>query len=390
MVRVLGYGCNSSAGPSSSSFWTGLRQGKDHSSPVCEHLDLVGTAIDPTLQACFWKPEPRPGGGTRGLLVRQLSRAWNEALEGLSPSEKKTFPRDERLGVILVTTKGCIEDFIWDASDAAIASEMGRDPFGSILSDFLVFNGLKTSNTICVSNACASALSALVLARSWIRQKRVSHVVVLAADRVGRFVLQGFHCLRALSTTRARSASGDRDGLRLGEAAAAILLSHSESPGRELFLAGLGLETEGYAVTRPSVSGTSLRKACQAALSSAKVTIPDLIIAHGTATPINDLAEDQVFISLFPDGNVPVTGTKGSIGHTLAASGAMDFIAACRALEEQMAFPITNTRKVDPAFGSRYLISQDGEDHVFPLKTVMVSSLGFGGVHSAACLRWES
>ena len=76
----------------------------------------------------------------------------------------------------------------------------------------------------------------------------------------------------------------------------------------------------------------------------------DLVIAHGTGTPINDACEDRVFTELFRAGAAPaVTATKGSIGHTLGASGAMDVIAACEALRRQRAFAITGARRIDPA-----------------------------------------
>ncbi|MBC7691976.1 MAG: hypothetical protein H7222_09410 [Methylotenera sp.] len=214
-----------------------------------------------------------------------------------------------------------------------------------------------------MSNACASSLGALYLANSWIEKKRVRRVLVLAADHVGRFVMQGFQSLQALSPTRVQPFARNRDGLRLGEAATAILLCDPEvepftSARDALTLEAIGMDTEGYAVTRPSQSGTSLKKACSIAMGkarseSARDPAVDLVIAHGTGTQINEVAENQVFQTFFPEGLTPITGTKWSIGHTLAASGAMDFIAGCYALRTQRVFKMANTHEVDSKLSGR-------------------------------------
>ena len=81
-----------------------------------------------------------------------------------------------------------------------------------------------------------------------------------------------------------------------------------------------------------------------------------------------------------------MTSTKWSIGHTLAVSGALDFIAGCEALKNQHLFALANTRKVDPSFHSNYVLQSSKArlpEGSAPLTRFMITSLGFGGLHAA-------
>ena len=104
-------------------------------------------------------------------------------------------------------------------------------------------------------------------------------------------------------------------------------------------------------------------------------------IASATGTILNDAAEDEVYYELFGT-RIPVTGTKWCIGHTLGTSGAMDIIAACEVLKNQKAFGLATTEDLDPNFKSQYLIKIKTFPNSF--KNILVSSLGFGGLHAVA------
>jgi 3-oxoacyl-[acyl-carrier-protein] synthase-1 len=315
------------------------------------------------------------GDGALEILVSHSLAAWRECLDGLSDSRRREVLGSRRLGVIFASTKGCVDDWVWQTEP-----DLGRDPLTPVLEAFISAAELSPSDSICVSNACASSVGALLLAREWLAQERVDHVVLIAADHPARFVRKGFETLKVLSPTSCRPFSGDRDGLVLGDAAAAILLSRDHG---EIEIQGVATDTEGYAVTRPEHSGASLRRACVAA--GAETLRPDLIVAHATGTKINDATEDHVFCSLYGAASVPVTATKWSIGHTLGASAAMDVIAACEILRRQEVFRVAPTTALDPALRSRFLAAGSELPHG-PLSRVLVTSLGFGGVHSAALI----
>lgn len=353
-IAILGYGCTTSLGPATADLWEGLVGGRDASS-----------RFDENFHAYVWQDNRD--------LNEQLQRALRQALDGLDKQAIERIRDGSKLGVILASTKGAIDDFIWNASEA----ELLVDPYTRFLESFLARAELKPERLLTVSNACASSLSAVFLARQWLVNGIVSDVIVLAVDRVGPFVLKGFGCLRALTTEKVRPFAKARSGLRLGDAAAAIVLSRAQGVAR---LEGVGIDAEGISVTRPAAQ--SLKRACEKIPNSG---CPDLIIAHGTATPINDPIEDQVFSALFA-AKPAITATKWAVGHTLGASGAIDLIAACEAMKNQRAFCIANTDEVDPAFKGRYLLAGADVSGVGPINRVLVTSLGFGGIHAAAAL----
>ncbi len=376
---ITAYGCTSSAGPGVADYWTALCQGKDQSRALLAAAWPVPVTFEP--RACIW---PETTDSVSKVLTAQLLQAWKsveaEALDGGEP-----------LGVIFASTKGAIEDFIWNKT----LSPEQPDSLTPVLNYFLRQAGIQPKRSLCISNACASSLSALFLAQRWLAQGEVTQVLVLAADRVGPFVTQGFHSLRALTGQRARPFDRSRDGLMLGEAAAVLLLSAKPGKGESHELEAVGLDAEGFAVTRPSLSGDSLQRACLQ-LPLLREAPPELIVAHGTGTVLNDQTEAHVFTQLFEAARIKpsITGTKWCIGHTLGASGAMDVIAACRVLETQNVFHLANTHEVDPAFRGNFLAARDSAANFLPseraVRRVLITSLGFGGVHAAATLRrWE-
>lgn len=309
----------------------------------------------------FYAPGPR-GGAVRELLAKRLLTAWEEARAAMPSAERAAMEGD--CALLFASTKGCVEDFVWKSAEG--------DPYSPVMEEFLRHSRLKPRRWLTVSNACASSHTAIQLARDWLGRGVARYALVLAADFVGPFVLQGFHSLGALSPTMARPFDGGRDGLLLGEAAGAVVLSR-EGSGPALL--GTAVDCEGHAVTRPESSAGSLQRAIRAALAGRE---PGAVIAHGTATPANDRAEDQAFSLTLPH-RPWVTGTKGSVGHTLGASGLVDLVAACEWLAGGGGFPITGCRAPDPAFRSRFLL---GGENV-RARSVLVTALGFGGVHAA-------
>jgi hypothetical protein len=310
----------------------------------------------------FYFAERSYDKSVRDQLVQNLYLAWQE-VEGELPSLAKNY------ALIFASTKGCSEDFVWQE-----ASPTAQDPFTGIVEDFFVRSQLQPNFWICVSNACASSHSAVVLAKEWIESKRVEQVIIIAADWIGPFVMQGFHSLKALSPSVMRPFSGQRDGLLLGEAAAALVLGHSKLQKTDPKIFGAAIDCEGFAATRPTQTGDSLRRAIQKSLAD---QAPDIIIAHGTATIANDSAED---CALTP-WSAPITCTKWSVGHTLGASGLIDVIAAREILKRETSFAIATCETVDPSFKGNILTPQQPD--LSRPQSALITALGFGGIHGA-------
>lgn len=376
---LLGAGCTSAAGNSVAATWDGVVSGRN----FAREVDASGWTVAPRFlpRACLWddSADTASPGSARIQLVAKTLTAYREALAELSDAARARLFDGRKLGVILATTKGSLDDEIWRGADARLEDDF----FSPILEDFLRAAELRPARRTCLSNACASSISAFALARGWLENDEIEDILVLAVDRIGPFVLHGFHSLRAVTSDVPRPFSTDRSGLLLGEGSAALVLSRH--PG-EFRIAGLGVDAEGHAVTRPSETGASLYEACRLAT---RESAPDLVIAHGTATEVNDPIEARVLSALFPNADIPITASKGAIGHTLGASGAIDLILAREAIRRGEVFTISRTTTIDPKFRGNFLVSPTRESvAIVPgnFSRVMVTSLGFGGVHAAAVL----
>lgn len=379
-----GYGCTSAAGQGVQALWSSLCAGIDHSAPLITHhwpVSPLHSVLAP--RACRWERASGETGTAKTEILRQLHFAWLEAKASLNAASLESW-NEKRTGVIFASTKGFVDDVIWKENPSL-------DLLTPILNEFCLRAELSPKLSLTVSNACTSSLSALWLAEAWLTQNQVDQVVVIAADVVGPFVHQGFQTLQALSNSTVRPFSAGRDGLQLGEAAVVLLLSLEKLSNLSFAISGVGIDGEGYAVTRPSPLGDSVVRAIRMA-EGGKASRPDLIIAHGTGTQLNDSVEDQVFNELYPvsSGQAPmITASKWSVGHCLGASGAIDIVLACQAMAQQKYFKIANSKELDPSFKGRYAIGEGELKLDRPINRVLVTSLGFGGIHAAAFVESE-
>lgn len=367
-MYIVGYGCYTAAGKGAHALYQGLLSGRDFCSPLDDSLWPAKPMTGARL--CFW-PETPPGRSQCDILVQALLESVEECVKKNPNAE--AILKSESLGVIYASTKGCIEDFVWQP-DFKIRSD---DTLTPVLDLFIKQSGIQAKIKICVSNACSSLHGSVFLAKNWIESGRVRHVLIIAADSIGPFVVNGFSALKTFAETRVTPFAKDRQGIQLGDAAGAVLLSADpHGPAR---ITAIDIESDGFAATRSDQEGVSLRKVVHAVTDD--VSRPDLIIAHATGTPANDCVEDRVYGSIFGD-SVPVTCIKWSIGHGLGASGAMDLIAALEVLEHQKVFAIENTAAVEPGFTARYLVKGSSKDQG-AVNRIMTTTMGFGGMHGA-------
>jgi 3-oxoacyl-[acyl-carrier-protein] synthase II len=366
-MYVVGYGCYTAAGKGAHALYQGLLAGRD----FCTPIDATGWPAVPLTGArlCRWQETP-PGETQKDRLIQALLVSLEEA-KSRHPEADKALS-SPRLGVIFASTKGCIEDHVWTDQFAGSRD----DTLTPVLDGFIAAAGLRPSLSLCISNACSSVHGALWLARSWMQQQRADHVLVVAADQAGPFVVNGFSALKTFADTRVTPFAKDRQGIQLGDAAVALLLS-SDIPS-DMWIADVALESDGFAATRSDQSGTALRHVVE------RMPRPDLIIAHATGTLANDVVEDHVYGELF-GADVPVTCTKWSVGHGLGASGGIDVIAGLEILSHQRVFSIGNTVAADPAFRGRYLVRGSSQDQG-RISRVMANTMGFGGMHGSLVL----
>jgi 3-oxoacyl-[acyl-carrier-protein] synthase I len=180
------------------------------------------------------------------------------------------------------------------------------------------------------SSACTSGLTALQLALDLVAAGAFPHALVLGVELRNRLSLAGFASLGLLSKGRARPCDRARDGLVLGEALGALLISGS---GRWR-LAAAAARVDASSLTGTTPGGEAIAGAMREALSRSGWTAPDvdLIKLQAAGSPQGDLAEARAVRDVF--GAAPQTvSLKGAIGHTLGASGPAELALLLGALE---------------------------------------------------------
>ena len=248
----------------------------------------------------------------------------------------------------------------------------------------------------CVVTACATSNNCIGEAWRLIRDNEAE--VMLAGGSESACVplgMSGFAAMKAMSTRNdapekaSRPFDRDRDGFVLAEGAGMVVveeLEHAKKRGATILaeLTGYGLTADAYHMTSPS--GTGAVKAMQNTLKRAGVT-PDqvsYINAHGTSTPVGDVAETDAIKTVFGDAakKIPVSSTKSMTGHLLGAAGAAELIFCIKAIQENLIPPTINLDNPDPACDLDYVPHKAREAKV---DVAMSNSFGFGG-HNATLL----
>jgi len=191
---------------------------------------------------------------------------------------------------------------------------------------------------------------------------------------------------REASAQRAcRPFAADRAGFALGEAAAAFILEsidHARARGAtpRFDLAGYATNCDGVHITQPDAAGQA--RAMRAALHDAGVSADAIgyLNAHGTATTAGDAAEAESIASVFGANGVAVSSTKAIHGHLLGAGGAVELLAASRALAVGRLPPTANVERADPAFALD-LVTGSARASA-GLDAVMSNSFAFGGTNA--------
>jgi 3-oxoacyl-[acyl-carrier-protein] synthase II len=293
-------------------------------------------------------------------------------------------PPDARL--IAATTKGDIEVLERQCRHAAGASPATG---GQAWADRLAGRLGLSAPALNVTAACASSTIALALGAQDIVAGRRRAVLVCCADVVSHFVFTGFCALKAVSPSQARPFDRERDGLSLGDGAAALLLmdeAQIRTEGRRVlaWVEGWGIANDAHHVTAPARDGCGLIDACRTALTQAGVAATEVgaVNAHGTGTVYNDLMELKAFQSVFAGRPVPLFSIKGLVGHTLGAAGGVECCVSLHALHAGQVPPTVGCRQPEPT-GDAWVCR---ELRPLALPRILNTNSGFGGINAAILL----
>ncbi len=235
-----------------------------------------------------------------------------------------------------------------------------------------------TGAAFAISTACSSSAKAFASAWRQMRAGFCDAAVVGGVDSLCLTTLYGFNALGLASTRPCRPWDVERDGLSVGEAAGFALLEWAEPGDDRVLLLGYGESSDAWHMTAAHPEGAGAALAMQQALARAEV-LPaqvDYINLHGTATPLNDAAEDRAVVRVF-GSDTPCSSTKGWTGHTLGAAGITEAIFVSLCLEQGLIPGTLNTRQRDPKLGAGLVL----ETRESPLRLALSNSFGFGGTN---------
>ena len=256
-----------------------------------------------------------------------------------------------------------------------------------------IMHGLKGPNLAMVT-ACTTSAHCIGEAGRLIEYGDCDVMVAGGAEStITLLTVGGFAAARALSTrnddpaTASRPWDRDRDGFVLGEGAGVVVLEefeHAKRRGATVYaeLAGYGMSGDAYHMTAPQENGEGAARCMENALRNAGLNREDIdyVNAHGTSTPLGDLAETVALKRCFGDHakKLAVSSTKSMTGHLLGAAGGVEAIFSVLAIRDQVAPPTANLFNQDPACDLDYVPNTARR---MPLRSALSNSFGFGGTN---------
>ncbi|WP_344412598.1 beta-ketoacyl-[acyl-carrier-protein] synthase family protein [Amycolatopsis minnesotensis] len=241
------------------------------------------------------------------------------------------------------------------------------------------------------TNACVASATAIATGCALIADGRVDSAICAGGYLVEVENQAKFDSGWALAKDGTlRPFSAGRSGLLLGDGAAAVVLESADAAHRRgapalARVSGWGMASDAHHVARPHPEARGLVAASRLALRRAGARYVDYVNAHGTGTKHNDIAETRGFHELFGPAAaaVPISSTKGSTGHLLEGSGAVEFVIALTALRSGIVPPTAGFTEPDPACDLDYVPNEAREA---PLRRVLSVNAAFGGANTALVL----
>jgi nodulation protein E len=250
--------------------------------------------------------------------------------------------------------------------------------------------GLK-GPTFAIASACASGTHAIGQAFQMVRMGQTPVALTGGTEAcITIGTIKVWEALRVLSNDTCRPFSKTRTGLVLGEGAAMFVLEARDralARGAPIYaeLLGFGMSADAGDITAIDPDGAA--RAMRAALTDAKVNADDIdyVNAHGTGTMLNDKGETVALRKAFGESaeHLAVSSSKGALGHSLGAAGALEFAVTTLALHNQTIPPTANFEEADPDCDLDYVPNTARNAFI---QNAMSNSFAFGGLNAVLVL----
>jgi 3-oxoacyl-[acyl-carrier-protein] synthase II len=251
--------------------------------------------------------------------------------------------------------------------------------------------GLRGPN-LCTVTACSSGSHSVGQAARSIAYGEADAMVTGGSEMAStELSISGFISARALSlSTNPKTASRpwdiDRDGFVLSDGAGALILEeldHATNRGANIYaeVIGFGMSSDAHHMTAPPENGSGAALSMKNAINDAELNPNDIdyINAHGTSTPLGDIAEAKAIMSVFSDKKPSISSTKSMTGHTLGAAGAIESIFSILTINKGIVPPTINLDNLDPSCILDFTPHESRDKNI---NIAMNNSFGFGGTNS--------
>jgi 3-oxoacyl-[acyl-carrier-protein] synthase II len=403
---ITGIGAITPAGLSAPETWAALLAGKSGVGPV--------TRFDPSLYPVRIAAEVSGFDPLTAMSRKQARRtarfaqlAIGASQEALRDARLDVLPENrDRIGVAIATALGGIDVIDTEAPHLYGGRPDRVTPF---LLPMLIANmaasavtirfGTRGPSTTSVG-ACAAGTIALMEARRWILAGEADYVLAGGTEAALTPSVWAALCsLGALSRRNdapqqaSRPFDRDRDGFVFGEGAVVFVVEREDvARAREARiyaeLAGAALTSDAYHETAPGPDGTMAAAAMTGSLRDAGASpdAVDLVVAHGTGTPLNDIAETQAIKAALGDRAraIPVTAPKSMVGHLIGAAGALAAMVGVLAIRDGMVPPTINLDHPDPHCDLDYVPKTARRSAV---RLAVANAFGFGGQNCVVTVR---
>ncbi len=407
-VVVTGIGIVSPSGRGLSDAWEGVLAGRT-AAATDELLVAEGTSVTISCRVPEFDPDEELGRGAKRRLDRFTHLALIAAREsvqhaGLTGDDDEFAMQgidNDRVGVVLGSGIGGAETWAEEypryldkgpgrVSPMFVPKMLSNTGAGTVA----IRTGARGPN-MTVNTACAAGASALHMGRDWLAAGSADVVLAGGVEAgITGLSVAAFGQMGALTrnpdpATASRPFDVDRDGFVIGEAGAVLVLEtreHAEARGATplAVLAGAGASADAFHATAPPDDGGGAALAISRAVEDAGIDPTRIghLNAHGTSTPLNDVAEARALRAVFGEhaDRIVVSSTKGVTGHTLGAAGAVEAVFSIQALREGRVPPTANLVQQDPEIA---LDVVSGEPRDVALDAVLSTSMGFGGQNAA-------
>ncbi len=406
-VVVTGLGAITPIGHTAEEYWHNLRAGVSGAGPITQ-FDVTTYPVKIACSVMDFDPTRYMDARDARRMGRFAHFAVAAAAQALADSELAiTDGNADMIGVAFNTGGGGLVDIteevrIMDARGLGRVSPFFVPSMVPNMASCQVSIQFGAKGPIITSlAACASSVYAFIDGYHIIRRGEADAVITGGTEAgITPLAIAGLGNMQALSrnTTRAPSAvsrpfDAKRDGFVFGEGAGAVILEdleHARARGAHIYAEVLGGAQTGdaYHVTAPAPGGGGAALAMTRAVRYAGLQPEDVdyIVAHGTSTPLNDVAETHAIKHAFGEHatKLAISSNKSMIGHLLGAAGVMSGIAAVLALRDQVAPPTINLEYPDPECDLDYV---PNVARPMPIDVVIINGFGFGGQNGVAVFK---